>query len=386
MRRGPSGRWESERAFGGESVRPFVPGPLPPDPPLQLEVLRDEIDAAHLAVGRLDAVTVLLPDPSLFLYSYVRKEAVISSQIEGTRSTLADLLLFELDEAPGVPFDDASEVLGYVRALERGLELLSSGLPVCGRMLAQVHEVLLGQGRGSDKSPGEYRRTQNWIGGTRPGKAEFVPPPAQLVHDCMGDLDRFLNDQPQRTPALVKAGLAHVQFETIHPFLDGNGRVGRLLVTLLLCAEGLLEKPLLYLSLYLKQHRARYFELLTAVRRDGDWEEWLRFFLVGVAQVAKQATDTALRLNQLFAADRARLEALDRRAGSALRVLHELTRHPILAIPECARRSGLSEPTVAASMQRMEELGLVRELTGKQRRRLYCYSAQLPILNEGLED
>lgn len=386
MLRGPSGRFETGSTLGGESVRPFVPTPLPPTPPLVLDELRELIDQAHLALGRLDAITTLLPEPALFLYPYVRKEAVLSSQIEGTRSTLTDLLLLELDEAPGVPLDDTNQVLAYVRAMRRGQDLLGEGLPVCIRLLTQVHAVLLETGRGSEKTPGEIRRSQNWIGGARPGVAEFVPPPPGLVLDCLGDLDRFLNDQPKRTPTLIKAGLAHVQFETIHPFLDGNGRVGRLLIALLLAAEGLLKEPLLYLSLFFRQHRERYFELLQTVRRDGDWEAWLSFFLTGVATTAKQATDSAFRLNELFRTDRARIESIGRPASSALRVYHELMRHPIMAIPECARRTGMSEPTVASSMKRLESMGVLREITGKLRGRLYAYDGQLAILNEGIDD
>ncbi|MCC6784599.1 MAG: Fic family protein [Planctomycetes bacterium] len=386
MRRGPSGEFEAGPSFGGETPRAVVPHPLPPEPGVLTAELGDEIDAAHLALGRLDAVTALLPEPAFFLYSYIRKEAVVSSQIEGTRSTLTDLLIFELEETPGVPIDDVSQVLAYVRALERGMQLLGEGVPLGARILREVHAVLLGSGPRGDQTPGEFRRSQNWIGGTRPGRASFVPPPAHRVLDCMGALDAFLNDHPRKTPTLLKAGLAHAQFETIHPFLDGNGRVGRLLVTLLLCAERVLKEPLLYLSLYLKQNRSRYFELLQSVRDDGDWEQWLRFFLIGVHDTAKQANDCAQRLNKLFADDRRRIEGLGRPAGSALRVHHELKRHPILAIPECARRCGLSEPTVATVLRHLERLGLVRELTGRQRRLLFCYQAQLAILNEGVED
>ncbi len=282
MRRDAPGVYENT-AMAGESVRAFVPNPLPPKPALQLEDrTREILDAALLALGRLDGVSSQLPDTHLFLHSYVRKEAVLSSQIEGTQSTLSDLLLYEIDEAPGVPMNDVVEVSNYVRAMEHGLKRVRGDLPLSNRLIREVHGILLSRGRGHGKSPGEFRRSQNWIGGTRPGTTRFVPPPPRRVGEAMGDLERFLHDQPTRTPALLKAALAHVQFETIHPFLDGNGRVGRLLVTLLLCTEGVLHEPMLYLSLYLKQHRGRYYELLDEVRRYGEWEAWVEFFAEGV--------------------------------------------------------------------------------------------------------
>ncbi len=246
-----------------EPFRAFVPHPLPPHPALQLDTeLYDLIEQANRALGRLDGVTMLLPDISLFLYLYIRKEALLSSQIEGTQSSLSDLLLFESSEAIGVPLDDVQEVSNYVAAMNYGLERLRGGFPLSLRLLRDIHAVLLAKGRGSDKTPGEFRRSQSWIGGTRPGNASFVPPPPEEVIACMGALEKFLHDDPVRTPTLIKAALAHVQFETIHPFLDGNGRLGRLLITFLLCAEGAVSEPLLYLSLYFKTHRTKYYELL----------------------------------------------------------------------------------------------------------------------------
>ncbi|MGH9577797.1 MAG: Fic family protein, partial [Terriglobales bacterium] len=305
MRRGETGRYE-ETAAGGERVRAFVPSPLPPEPPVVFQGdLQRVLESAVLSLGRLDGVSSLLPDKALFLYTYVRKEAVLSSQIEGTQSSLSDLLLFELDEAPGVPFDDVVEVSNYVAALEHGMTCLREGLPLSNRLLREVHGKLLSRGRGADKLPGEFRRSQNWIGGTRPGNAHFVPPPPGIVPDCMGELERFIHgDEP--LPALVKAALAHVQFETIHPFLDGNGRVGRLMIALMLHAERVLQQPLLYLSLYFKQQRDQYYRLLDSVRRDGDWEAWLDFFLEGVALTAGGAVDTAHRLLALFREDEQR--------------------------------------------------------------------------------
>ncbi|MEQ1834301.1 MAG: Fic/DOC family N-terminal domain-containing protein, partial [Candidatus Eisenbacteria bacterium] len=260
MKRAAPGRFITTNV-GGERVRAFVPSPLPPEPALQTGgELEQRLSRADIALGRLDGVSSNLPDTHLFLYSYVRKEAVLSSQIEGTQSSLSDLLLFELDEVPGVPIDDVVESSNYVAALEHGLTRVREGLPLSNRLLREMHAKLLARGRGQDRSPGEFRHTQNWIGGTRPGDAHFVPPPPSALGDAMSDLERFLHDDNQRTPTLLKAALSHVQFETIHPFLDGNGRMGRLLITMLLCLEGVLHQPVLYLSLYLKQHRARYYE------------------------------------------------------------------------------------------------------------------------------
>ena len=386
MKRGETGRYEVTNA-GGESVRAFVPAPLPPDPPLAFEagVLHPALEAAGLAVGRLDSVSTLLPDTSLFLYAYVRKEAVLSSQIEGTQSSLSDLLLFELDEAPGVPLDDVVEVSNYVAALDHGLARLRAGFPLSNRLLREIHGVLLSRGRGRGKDPGEFRRSQNWIGGSRPGNAAFVPPPHTAVPDCMAALERFLHAEGDGLPILARAGLAHVQFETIHPFLDGNGRVGRLLVTLLLCHAGMLREPLLYLSLYLKQNRADYYALLDRVRREGDWEEWLAFFLKGVRSTAEGAVETAQRLSALFRDDRAKIEPIGRRAGSALRVQETLKARPILSLSAVSGRTGLSFPAASSAMDLLVELGVARELTGKRRNRLFVYDRYLAILNEGTE-
>jgi Fic family protein len=361
-----------------------VPSALPPEPPLVFAgPLQPALESATLALGRLDGVASLLPDPSLLLYSYVRKEAVLSSQIEGTQSSLSDLLLFELDEAPGVPLGDVTEVSNYVAALDHGLARLREGFPLSNRLIREIHGVLLSRGRGSGKDPGEFRRSQNWIGGSRPGNAAFVPPPHDAVSDCMAALERFLHADDDDLPVLVRAGLAHVQFETIHPFLDGNGRVGRLLITLLLCHAGVLRDPLLYLSLYLKEHRRIYYELLDRVRRDGDWEAWLLFFLEGVRTTAEGAVSTAVRLTEVFASDRARIEPVGRRAGSALRVHEAMKARPIASMTDVRRTTGLSFPAVSSAMDLLTELRIVRELTGKRRNRVFAYDAHLSILNEG---
>jgi len=385
MKRGETGTYVVSTA-GGESVRAFVPLPLPPVPLLEFGGgLQQSLEAAVLALGRLDGVSSLLPDRELFLYSYVRKEAVLSSQIEGTKSSLSDLLLFELDEAPGVPRDDVVEVSTYVAALDHGLTRLREGFPLSNRLLREIHGVLLSRGRGSGKDPGEFRRSQNWIGGTRPGNAAFVPPPHTAVPDCMAALERFLHAADDGLPALVRAGLAHVQFETIHPFLDGNGRVGRLLITLQLCHAGVLGDPLLYLSLYFKQRRQEYYALLDLVRREGDWEAWLSFFLEGVRVTAEGAVETARRLAAMFREDRARIEAQGRRAGSALRVHAAIKARPILSLPEVCRTTGLSFPAASAAMDLLAAMKIARELTGKPRNRLFVYDRYLDVLNEGTE-
>ena len=384
MKRTHTGSYETTSA-GGETVKAFVPAPLPPTPPLALDAAaRAAVDAALLALGRLDGVSSVLPDTHLLLYTYVRKEAVLSSQIEGTQSTLADLLLFELKEAPGVPLDDVVEVSNYVRALEHGLKRIGGGFPLSNRLIREVHEILLSRGRGAGKSPGEFRRSQNWIGGTRPGNARFVPPPPHRVSDAMGALEKFLHDA-KAPPALLKAALWHVQFETIHPFLDGNGRVGRLMVTLLLCGEGILREPMLYLSLFLKQHRTRYYELLDSVRRDGDWEAWIAFFCQGVATVSEGAVATARRLLEVADADRERLHRLGRKAGSAAAVQQALLRTPLCTIPRLAKRTGLTLPTVAKALDVLLDRTIVSETTGKKRNRVYRYDRYLGILNEGTE-
>lgn len=385
MQRGQTGRFEITSA-GGEQIHAFVPAPLPPVPPLLLEgPLQLALESAVLALGRLDGVSAHLPDKALFLYAYVRKEAVLSSQIEGTQSSLSDLLLFELDETPGVPLEDVVEVSNYVAALEHGLARLREGFPLSNRLIREIHGVLLSRGRGSGKDAGEFRRSQNWIGGTRPGNAVFVPPPHTDVADCMAALERFFHGEDDGLPMLVRAGLAHVQFETIHPFLDGNGRVGRLLITLLLCNAGILREPLLYLSLYLKQNRAAYYELLDRVRRTGDWEAWLAFFLEGVRVTAQGAVSTAERLSEMFSADRARIETKGRRAGSALRVHEALKLRPILSLPEVCSSTGLSFPAASSAMSLLTELGIAREITGKRRNRLFVYDQYLGALNEGGE-
>jgi Fic family protein len=307
---------------------------------------------------------------------------VLSSQIEGTQSSLSDLLLFELEEAPGTPLDDVAEVSNYVAALSHGMARLREGFPLSNRLLREMHAALMSSGRGSDKQAGEFRRSQNWIGGTRPGNARFVPPPPQEVEACMAALEHFLHDD-SGLPVLLRAALAHVQFETIHPFLDGNGRLGRLLIALLLHHGGLLADPLLYLSLYLKQHRAVYYDLLDRVRSAGDWEAWVDFFLEGVEQTAHGAVQTARRLVDLFEADTRRIQQLGRGAASALRVLDALRQRPVLSLKYLRDAHGLTFPTATKAMQTLVDAGIARELTGQRRNRVFAYDAYLGLLNEG---
>lgn len=370
----------------GEKAQAFVPNPLPPTPPIEWSSdLREKFDQALLALGRLDSVSVLLPDTSLFLYMYVRKEAVLSSMIEGTQSSLSDLLLFEFKHQPGVPLSDVQEVSNYVAALNHGLKRLSENLPLSLRLLKEIHRVLLSKGRGRECDPGEFRRSQNWIGGSRPGNAAFVPPPPEYLQECMGKLELFMHDQPEKTPVLVKAALAHVQFETIHPFLDGNGRLGRLIITLLLCSEKVLKEPMLYLSLYFKTHRQRYYELLNEVRLTGDWEAWLYFFADAVIHTATQAVETAQELMKLSSKDGQTINGLKRISGSAHLIHKAMLESPITSPKWIQEKTQLSAATVNACLRELEKLGIVKEMTGRKRNRLYSYVEYIRIMNEGTE-
>ncbi|WP_164841607.1 Fic family protein [Sinorhizobium meliloti] len=371
-----------ETAVGGERVKAFVPPPLPPNPPLEITGLLTRLSAAERALGRLDGVSILLPNKELFLYMYVRKEAVLSSQIEGTQSTLSDLLRFETESISGEPVDDIREVSNYVDAMMFGLERMRQ-LPLSLRLIREMHQRLLDSGRGGRRSPGEFRTSQNWIGGTRPGNAMFVPPPANEVMTCLGDWERFIHEETPSIPPLIKAGLIHVQFETIHPFLDGNGRLGRLLITLFLCATGVLQQPLLYLSLYFKSRRPDYYRLLQEVREYGTWEAWLEFFLDGVAETADQAFETANRIARLFHDDRERIVRESERTGSVLQI-HEIMRtSPYLTAASAAKRSGLTVPTVNAALDQLQRLGVVEEATGRRRGRVFVYRAYMDILSDG---
>ena len=370
---------------GPESYFAYIPRPLPPKPPIDLTNFQSLLEKASQAVGRLDGLTAILPDAQLFLYMYIRKEALLSSQIEGTQSSLSDLLLYENAEAPGVPIHDVQEVSNYVAAMEYGLSRLQDGFPLSMRLIKEIHGILMTGARGGNKTPGEFRRTQNWIGGSRPGNAKFVPPPPDKVIECMSDLEKFLHQPNDKLPILVKAALVHHQFETIHPFLDGNGRLGRLLITLLLCTDKVLTEPVLYLSLYFKMQRDAYYNLLSSVRESGNWESWIEFFLEGVLTISEQASETAREILTLIESDKIRVSGIGRGASSAMQIYRYLERKPLAVITEIVKELKLSTPTVTSSLLKLEELGLVREITGKQRGRIFVYDAYLRILDRGTE-
>lgn len=383
MDRGLTGRYVSSIA-GGFACQAFIPAPLPPNPPLEINnKLQTRLADAHIALGRLDAISNLLPDTQLFLYSYVRKEAVMSSQIEGTQSSLSDLMLYEMAAQPGVPMDDVQEVSCYVHALTLGVERINQGHPITIRLVKELHQALMTSGRGIQRGPGEFRTNQVWIGGHRADEATFVPPPANEIAACWSELEKFLNDVPELTEPVIKAALMHVQFETIHPFMDGNGRLGRLLIPLIFAQAGILKEPLLYLSVFFKKHRQTYYERLQQVRLTGDWENWLLFFVDAITATATQAVATAQQLNQLLAMDKTKLAQLRRLAGSANQILEALFNQPIVSIALLVEKTGLTPATIGKALDAMENtLGLVRELTGQKRNRVYAYSAYIDILNQ----
>ena len=379
----PSGHYVETVAFG-ETVRAFVPDNLPPEIDLGEPRLLRRLTEANRALGRLDGIKDLLPNPDLFLYFYVRKEALLSSQIEGTQSSFSDLLLFEADETPRVSTDDVSEVSNYVSAMNLGLRRLNE-LPLSTRLLKEMHAVLMRGVRGENKNPGEFRRSQNWIGGTRPGRAQFVPPPPDQVTALMSDLEKFIHADILSEAPLIKAALVHVQFETIHPFLDGNGRLGRLLIALMLVESESLSAPLLYLSLYLKSRRTEYYDLLTKVRFESTWTEWLVFFLDGVVETSEQAFQTAGRLRELFETDLARVKDIGRASDSALRVLTEMQKRPIATVRILSDASGLTPPTVRSALLRLIELGMISQPGDAQRDKVYVYDGVLGILEQGTD-
>ena len=384
MERGITGHYVASIA-GGVNCQAFIPAALPPQPPLLLDQkLQGRISQAMLALGRLDAISTLLPDAHLFLYSYVRKEAVMSSQIEGTQSSLSDLMLYEMEGMPGVPMDDVQEVFCYVSALELGVQRIREGHPITFRLLTELHRALMTSGRGISKGPGEFRKNQVWIGGYRADEASFVPTPANELADCWAELERFLNDIPEAIDPLIKAALTHVQFETIHPFMDGNGRLGRLLIPLILVAANVLNEPLLYLSVFFKKHRQVYYDRLQQVRLTSDWESWLLFFVDAVTETATQAVSTAQKLNQLRSTHRALLTDLGRMASSAQQVLDVLFEYPIANINTLVKHSGITAATAGKVMDKLAqpELALVSELTGQKRNRVFAYSSYIDILNQ----
>ncbi len=363
--------------------RAFVPAPLPPDPPLDLDGgTLALLSQADVALGRLDGVVKVIPDPDFFISMYVRREAVLSSQIEGTQSTLEDLLGAELepDAAGRDSYSDVGEIVNYVRAMNHGLRRLDA-LPLSLRLLREIHGELLRDGRGARRTPGEFRTSQNWIGpdGATLQQATFVPPPIPEMRDALDDFERFFHRDEQQ-PVLIEAALSHAQFETIHPFLDGNGRVGRLLITFLLVHRGVLRAPLLYLSHYLKLHRTEYYDRLTAVRVRGDWEGWLRFFLEGVARTADEAAETAQRMFELR--ERHRALVLAETGAAGLRLLAALFDRPLVNVNYLTRALGVSFPTANRLVTRFGELGLLREVTGQRRSRRFRYDPYLSLFDE----
>lgn len=365
---------------GGEVYYTYSPQPLPPAPSLEMEKIYPLLDQANVALGRLDGLSNILPDPSLFLYMYIRKEAVLSSQIEGTQSSLSDLFLFENENVINDPHHDVIEVSNYIAAMEHGLNRIRNGFPISLRLFCEIHEILLSRGRGSFKQPGEFRRSQNWIGGTRPGNAKFVPISPENLMSALGDLEKFLHDETVKLPILIKAALAHHQFETIHPFLDGNGRLGRLLITFMLCVDNIISQPILYLSLYFKTHRQAYYDHLQLVRETGDWEEWLHFFLQGVVETANQAIETAKSILILFQEDENKINAARQSSASLHAIHHQIKRHPITSSKHLVEYCKISLPTINKSLEVLTELGIIKEITGKTRNKIYAYQKYLDIL------
>jgi Fic family protein len=371
----------------GETVAVFVPSPLPPsDPPLAVDDLGDVLPRAEHALARLDLAGEMVPSLDWSIYAFVRKEAVVSSQIEGTEATLDDLLTFEATPEGTKPGADVEEVCNYLDALTWARRELArpQGLPLSMRLIHGVHRRLMKGVRGASKQPGEVRRSQNWVGGTRPSNAAYVPPPPEEVPRLLGELERYIHAEDS-LPPLVRAGLVHVQFESIHPYLDGNGRVGRLLIALLLEHWNLLGAPLLYLSLHFKRRRPDYYRLLNEVRRTGDWEGWSGFFLEGVAEIAEESATTARDLYRLVSRDRDRVLTAKGSSLTAARLLEILPRHPIVTIPGIVRLLETTKPTATKSIELLEALGILRETTGRKRDRSYRYAAYLERLRAGTE-
>lgn len=375
-----------KQGITGEYYYCYVPKKLPPEPPLQMDKLYPQLEKAIQAVAELNALAKSVPNKSLFIYMYVRKEALLSSQIEGTQSSFADLMLFEHDQKPQVALEDVEEVSHYVEAMQYGLKRINKDdFPLSLRLIREIHGVLLRGGRGMHKTPGEFRRSQNWIGGSRPNNALFVPPSPDYLKECLADLEKFLYDEESSYHILIKVGLVHVQFETIHPFLDGNGRMGRLLIIFMLCEQGFLSDPILYLSLYLKQNRKLYYDLLQQVREHGTWETWLEFFLQGVVITAQQATATIEKINRLFAQDMKAIELLGKARFSVEAVFEYLKKLPQVSVNVVAQELTMAEPTARVALEHLQNLKIVEEITGKKRDRIYVYKKYLAILEKGTE-
>lgn len=373
-----------EITSGGEAYKVYIPGILPLK--IKLEPFYALLDQANQGLGKLDAMNFFLPDANLFIYLYVRKEALLSSQIEGTQSSLADLFLVENNKKPSVPLSDVEEVTNYVAAINYGInKIQKENFPVSLRLIREIHTILMHGVRGQDKNPGEFRYSQNWIGGTRPGNAIFVPPPPQKVIELMGNLEVFIHSKSINLPLLIKIAMIHLQFESIHPFLDGNGRLGRLLVTLLLCEKNLIKQPIFYLSYFFKRHRAEYYKLLQKVREENDWDKWIKFFLQGVIETSQDAFETAMRLTHLMKTDLEKIRTLGKVSKSVERIFTYLQRKPVVSIPELSSNLKLSPHTIKLSLDHLEALGVIKEITGLRRGMIYTYDKYLSILREGDE-
>jgi len=379
MRRKQHGKLLKSSLVGSEHYHVYMPAPLPPVPAVNMVEITERLEKANLAIGELNGIVEGAPDPAVINYIYVRREAVLSSQIEGTQSTLDDLLRYESGGTPSVPVDDVNEVSSYVAALNHGLKRMQGGFPLSLRLIREIHKILLTNSRGQHKTPGEFRRSQNWIGGTRPGNARFVPPPPDKVKDLMSDLEKFMHAK-DKIPVLVKAALIHQQFETIHPFLDGNGRTGRLLITIFLCDKGFLRSPFLYLSLFFKQHRALYYEMLSEPRKNGDWENWVNFFLEGAAVTANDVKKNLVALKKLFAADGAKIAALGRSRNSVEQAFTVFRQKPLLTIAEITQRTELSKPTAISSVRRLIDLGIIKNRSEKKWGQIYSYDGYAKLL------
>jgi len=382
-KKGRIGKYVKSSIVSGESFNSYIPSNLPPEPPIDLSEIYPLLDKANTALGRLDGISLVLPDPALFLYMYVRKEAVLSSQIEGTQSSLSDLLLFENNgQSSNNLFDDVTEVSSYVAAMNYSIERLEK-LPLSLRLIKEAHEKLMNNSRGNNKNPGEFRTSQNWIGGSRPGNALFVPPPAEKLMDCLDNFEKFLHDEKVKMPILIRAAIAHVQFETIHPFLDGNGRIGRLLITLMLCNDGILKQPSLYLSLYFKANRQEYYNHLQNIRETGDFESWIKFFLTGVEKTSNGAVTTAKNIINLFNQDSNLIETSDKCTPAILAIYKYLQKSPITNTGKIKEECKISLPTIIRNMENLEYLGIVEEVTKKERHKIFVYKKYLEILNDG---
>jgi Fic family protein len=383
MQRGLQGHFVT-LSTAGEEVQAFVPAPLPPSPPIDwAPTLRRKFDHALLALGRLDSVAALLPETALFRDLYVRKEAVLACMIDGHRSSLADLLIFELGQTPSVHRDDVAAVRAYVAAFDHGVRLLGQGLPLSLRLFREIHDVLLAHER--DPAPGEFRRSTQRVSGARPAHAAFVPPPAEAVLACLGNLTAYLQAKPAPAPLLLKAALTHAQLDTIHPFPEGNGRFGCLLLTLLLAQEKVLREPMLCLSRHFKTHRRRYYELLNDVRLTGNWEAWLDFFAEAVIATAAQAVESARELLDLSRRDRERISRRGRAAASTLEVHRALMEQPIATSNGLVEKTGLTPATVNKALGHLEELAIVQELTAQKRNRVFSYAGYMESMNRGTE-